>query len=1235
MYNSMKQFHFSFSKAAGARGAVGVAISLFVLVLPAQTAYAAPEGYPFLLGAAKGPDNHAAPLMTYTFGAKPGTVPLDGTVHNCPVAETFAQFETRPDSEHPDGTAYIWVYDDAQNVYFVADWTSDNTCDDGDDYFTVHIDDGAGVKAYTQYSDGGPYGQALFDFTATIDYRHMYYIISVPKAGLAANTLKVGFELYGTASVYGSISWQGAAPATAVQNQQAAFTADYNFVYCVYDFAARVFLVEYTDDGMLNDFLSDAAYYSPLENLFGSESKYVSSHVYKIKPGTEIDLSDYGLTVLTTKDIKIEENNYKSSGSFTLNYAFADAATHKVAVIPYIQEEGDATGNWATHDEVCIRYNIAPVIATVTVSSASGNTDFAGGDGSQSNPYQIATAQQLANLNLYLGDEYDNTCFKIVADIDLADYITANGWTPVGAATPFYGNLDGAGHTVSGLSMSEGVGINIELADFVQGDVSQGACYGAGLFGCLKNASVTGLILDGADIDVTVDWGNHTLFAGALAAMVDGGELRDITVTGSEISYSRINYSGLTNYAVGGIAGFLYEVRPASGLAVHDVSVSVTIDIYSGLYFAAAGGVAGAGYRSVVVNAAATETAVAVVNQANGYSSSSPLKIYAGGITGYTSAAEKIYVYMCLHNSYSDVDVSIENHGNYAILVAGGLAGYLEDSAINNYCAALSGGGVTMINDGTNTDEHRGALFGLVHNPSVYTITRNYYRTGDGSPTGATTGTGAEPAATAITDAASLLTGLNAGREDVAAGVQAQYGMALALDKVYEWTINADVNNGWPVHATNAPAPTPFVAVTGITGVPATATAGAPLPLTGTVAPANATNKTIAWSIANAGTTGATVTGSTLNAPAAGTVTVTATIANGQTASTPYTQDFNITVAAAPPSFVAVTDITGVPATATAGTPLPLTGTVAPASATNKTIAWSIANAGTTGATVTGSTLNAPAAGTVTVTATIANGQTASTPYTQDFTITVGRATVTAALLDYNLASVIYDGHSHPVTVTPKSGVTGLGTMTVTYNGNASPPMEPGTYTVAVIFDEGAAYAAAAIELGVLTVIMQPDPVIPRKVTLALPDGILSQPAPGEHYVNSGTNFTFTLTLPPGVRPTVRTNRLIDGLTEELASTPDASGSYTFVVRQIRQETVITVTSTVGNDDIPLSNVWSSGGKIYISSASTGTASIYNVAGVRVTTLAHVSGETVSIALPKGLYFVMMEGRSYKVTTGF
>ncbi|MCL2416358.1 MAG: leucine-rich repeat protein [Bacteroidales bacterium] len=94
------------------------------------------------------------------------------------------------------------------------------------------------------------------------------------------------------------------------------------------------------------------------------------------------------------------------------------------------------------------------------------------------------------------------------------------------------------------------------------------------------------------------------------------------------------------------------------------------------------------------------------------------------------------------------------------------------------------------------------------------------------------------------------------------------------------------------------------IAVTNITNVPTTVTAGTTLALIGTVNPINATNQTIVWSVQNAGTTGATINGNTLNATSAGTMSVRATIVNGATATTNFTQDFNITVTAESTSII-------------------------------------------------------------------------------------------------------------------------------------------------------------------------------------------------------------------------------------------------------------------------------------------------------------------------------------------
>jgi len=94
-------------------------------------------------------------------------------------------------------------------------------------------------------------------------------------------------------------------------------------------------------------------------------------------------------------------------------------------------------------------------------------------------------------------------------------------------------------------------------------------------------------------------------------------------------------------------------------------------------------------------------------------------------------------------------------------------------------------------------------------------------------------------------------------------------------------------------------------------------------------------------------------------------------------------------------TYIPVTNITGVPTTATATLPLTLTGTVVPSNATNQTISWTVQNSGTTGATISGGNiLNTTNSGTATVLATIVNGASPTTNFTEQFTITVNKATL-------------------------------------------------------------------------------------------------------------------------------------------------------------------------------------------------------------------------------------------------
>ena len=108
---------------------------------------------------------------------------------------------------------------------------------------------------------------------------------------------------------------------------------------------------------------------------------------------------------------------------------------------------------------------------------------------------------------------------------------------------------------------------------------------------------------------------------------------------------------------------------------------------------------------------------------------------------------------------------------------------------------------------------------------------------------------------------------------------------------------------------------------------------------------------------------------------------------------------------------ISVTGISFVPTTATAGTPLTLSGIISPLEATNRTIVWTVKDAGTTGATIAAGTniLNTTAAGVVVVRATIVNGISATSDYVQDNTITVA-AGASVAVTGVTLSATTLSG---------------------------------------------------------------------------------------------------------------------------------------------------------------------------------------------------------------------------------
>ena len=130
---------------------------------------------------------------------------------------------------------------------------------------------------------------------------------------------------------------------------------------------------------------------------------------------------------------------------------------------------------------------------------------FAGGDGSLANPWQIASVEDL--LSIGTSGDWDDA-YILTQDLDLSTI----EWVALGTTGEhaFSGHFNGDNHQISGLT--------IAIADPIAEIVS------SGLFYALGDAEIVNLILNDADIHVSVE--NADLYLGILAgyAVLGDGE---------------------------------------------------------------------------------------------------------------------------------------------------------------------------------------------------------------------------------------------------------------------------------------------------------------------------------------------------------------------------------------------------------------------------------------------------------------------------------------------------------------------------------------------------------------------------------------------------------------------------------------------------------------------------------------------------------------------------------------
>lgn len=221
---------------------------------------------------------------------------------------------------------------------------------------------------------------------------------------------------------------------------------------------------------------------------------------------------------------------------------------------------------------------------------------YAGGSGTQSDPYRIASGSQLALLaqqvnagnshkghyfvlteDIYLNDVSQREDRAFVTGCDLTNAVawqgTANPWTPIGhwgtdwgssaSAAPFEGHFDGGSHAVYGAD------VYYAVWNYV----------GYGLFGCVRGGTVQNLTV--ADTSI----GGDKAVGGVVGLLIEEGRLSNCahngTVTGADgvggivgsaqssaqiTNCRNTGYNGyVTGETVGGVVGLLMSSSSVTG----------------------------------------------------------------------------------------------------------------------------------------------------------------------------------------------------------------------------------------------------------------------------------------------------------------------------------------------------------------------------------------------------------------------------------------------------------------------------------------------------------------------------------------------------------------------------------------------------------------------------------------------------------------------------------------------
>ena len=336
-------------------------------------------------------------------------------------------------------------------------------------------------------------------------------------------------------------------------------------------------------------------------------------------------------------------------------------------------------------------------------------------EGDPEKTYYINNAEDMKQIKRY-------GKYILGADIDMSDI----DWKPVGTyAAPFSGTLDGNGHTITGLKVTE-----------CEEDVGESLSFKysyCGLFGAVENAEIKNIKFANAEINVASNAVNRTVYAGIVAGFIKNTKVTNCTVSGS-VTAESINHISVC----GGIAG----LSDTSSLTECISNANVTTK--NSQTRAISGGLLGMSRQSTVVVrsgaagkvSSATTIGVAYSGGIIGYCSSTKVELcysvsevvsevtaaspqtgsrggaYSGGLFAVTSSANQKEP-SSISRSYSD-NVSVKAIGGESSAYTGGLGADIGNAEFTD-CYSRS----PLISSTISEVVYSGGLFAMITQSSV------------------------------------------------------------------------------------------------------------------------------------------------------------------------------------------------------------------------------------------------------------------------------------------------------------------------------------------------------------------------------------------------------------------------------------------------------------------------------------------------------------------------------------